>query len=129
MQVHPEIAQLRGSYAPQPSCDAAVAAWHALPEVAEVLAALAQFDAGKQLGDLPALARIVCDGAAAQAFTCALITPLIAALRVEPLAQLPLGHSAKPGMARLRLASHGRTGLALTAFAPRAATATAAASA
>lgn len=121
MQVHPEITRLRSSYAPQPCCDAALAAWHALPEVAEVLAALAQFDAGEELGDLPALARIVCDGAAAQAFTGALINPLITALRTEPLAQLPLGHSAKPGMARLRLASHGRSALALTAFAPRAA--------
>jgi hypothetical protein len=126
MQAHPMITTLRRAPAAQAECDAAVAAWLALPMVAEVLAQLAPFDAGEQLGDLPALARIVGDSRAAQVFADALITPLMAALQDEPLAQVPLSHSARPGMARLRLASHGRsalslTALSLTAFAPRAA--------
>ena len=121
MQVHPMITTLRRAPAAQAGCDAAVAAWLALPMVAEVLAQLAPFDAGEQLGDLPALARIVGDSRAAQAFADALITPLMAALQAEPLAQVPLGHSARSGMARLRLASHGRSAMSLTAFAPRAA--------
>lgn len=120
MHVHPDVARLRSAPAPQPGYDAALSAWRALPGVAAAIAALARFEAGEQLGALPALARIVCDAAAARAFAGGLITPLIAALRAEPLAQLPLGHSAAPGMARLRLASHGRTGLTLTVFAQRA---------
>lgn len=120
MHVHPDVARLRSAPALQLGCDAALAAWRALPDVAAAIAALARFDAGEQLGTLPALASIVCDAAAARAFADRLIAPLIAALRAEPLAQLPLGYSAAPGMARLRLASHGRTGLTLTVFAQRA---------
>mgnify|MGYP006175329789 CR=1 FL=1 len=35
----------------------------------------------------------------------------------QPLAQLPLRHSATPGIARIRLASSGRANLALAAYA------------
>jgi hypothetical protein len=119
MQVHPDVARLRGDGAPQPGCDAALSAWHGSPGGASVHAALAQYDAGQPPGDLPVLARIIADHAAAQAFAAGFIAPLIAALRAEPLAQLPLGHSAGPGMARLRLAEHGRAGLSLVAFARR----------
>ncbi len=122
MQVHPAVARLRGDGAAQPGCDAALAAWRGSPMVADVRAALARFDAGEPLGDLPALARIIADHAAAQAFVAGFIDPLTGALRAEPLAQLPIGHSAGPGMARLRLAEHGRAGLSLVAFAQRALT-------
>lgn len=120
MQVHPELAKLRSGDVPQPSCDAALAAWRGLPDVAAVLAAVARYDAGEQLDDLPALARIASDHAAALGFVAGLITLLIAALQAEPLAQLSMGHSAAPGMARLRLAGHARAGLTLVAFARRA---------
>ncbi len=95
MQVHPAVARLRGDGAPQPGCDAALAAWRGSPMVADVRAALARFDAGEPLGDLPALARIIADHAAAQAFVAGFIAPLTGALRAEPLAQLPIGHSAR----------------------------------
>jgi hypothetical protein len=119
MQVHPDVARLRSGEAPQPCCQAMLAAWRGLPEVAAVMAALARFDAGEPLDGLPALARVIADHTAALAFATEFITPLIAALRAEPLAQLLVGHSAGPGMARLRLATYGRAGLTLIAFARR----------
>lgn len=117
MQVHPDLARLRSGDAPQPSCDAALAAWRGLPEVAAVITALARFDAGEPLDGLPPLARIITDHAAARGFVADFINPLIAALRAEPLVQLALSHSSAPGMARLRLVGHGRAALTLVAFA------------
>lgn len=121
MQAHPALARLRSTPAPQPRTDAALAAWRAAPEVAAILAALSDYGAGASLAALPDLARVVADHTAAQALTDGLIAPLLAALRDEPLAQLPLGHSATPGLARLRLARAGRAALTLTAFARQAA--------
>lgn len=122
MQVHPAVARLRSDGAVQPGCDAALASWRGSPMVVDVRQTLAQFNAGEPLGDLPALACIIADRAAAQAFVAGFIAPLIGVLRAEPLAQLPLGHSCAPGMARLRLAEQGRAGLSLVAFAQRALT-------
>ncbi|KPF64826.1 hypothetical protein IP79_00895 [Porphyrobacter sp. AAP60] len=81
---------------------------------------LEKFHQGAAFEDLPFLVRLMRDHAAARAFADALITPFLAALRAEPLAQLPLGHSSAPGMARLRMATHGRAGVTLLAIAPRA---------
>jgi hypothetical protein len=120
MQVHPEVARLRGVGAPQPRCDAALAAWRARPEVAAIMAALARYDAGDALEDIPALSLLTRDHDAARVLVGGLTTMLIDALRAEPLAQLPLGHSAAPGMARLRLASAGRATLTLAAYTRRA---------
>jgi hypothetical protein len=120
MQVHPDMARLRSSDAPQPSCDAALTAWRTLPQVSAARTALAQYDAGAALGDVPDLARLTHELAAARAFAAGLITPLMAALRAEPLAHLPLGHSAAPGMARLRVIECGRSAVTLTALATRA---------
>lgn len=125
MQVHPAIAMLRSTPAPQHRIDAALAAWRAAPDVAAILAALGDYGAGAPLAALPVmvpgLAQVVADHAAARALTDGLIAPLLAALRDEPLAQFPLGHSATPGFARLRLAQAGRASLTLTAFARQAA--------
>lgn len=118
MHVHPAIAALRGHQAPQHRVDATLARWRASPAVAAALEALAAYGAGAQLADLPALARLVRAPAAAHDFADAFITPLVAALRAEPLAQLPLGYSAAPGLARIRLAESGRATLRLTVFAP-----------
>lgn len=120
MHIHPDLVRLRGRFAPQPCTDAAIAAWRALPDVAAVMAALARFDAGEGIAALPELARILSDGAAARAFAEGFIAPVSAAQKAEPLAQLPLGHSAGQAMVRLRLTSQGRTGLTLAVFAPRA---------
>jgi hypothetical protein len=119
MQIHPDVALLRGQGASQPACDAALAAWRALPQVIAVRAALAQLEQGAWIDDLPALARLVRDHAAATAFVAAFVAIMIEALRAEPLAHLPLGSSAAPGMARLRLIEQGRACLTLTALAPR----------
>jgi hypothetical protein len=120
MQVHPELARLRGVAAPQPRCDAALAAWRARSEVTAITAALARYDAGEALTALPELSRLTSDHDAAQTLIAGFIAPLIAALRAEPLAQLPLGHSTAPGIARLRLASEGHATLTLAAYARRA---------
>lgn len=122
MQVNSDVARLRGCGAPQQRCDEALASWRGSLAVADVCAALARFDKGEPLGDLPLLARVVTDYPTARAFVDNFIAPLTSALRAEPLAQLPLGHSSAPGMARLRLAEHGRAGLSLVAFAQRALT-------
>jgi len=117
--VHPDVARLREVNPAQPLTDAALAAWRARPEVAALGAALARYAAGEALAALPALARLMPGTDAARALVEGFAAPLQAALRAEPLALLPLGHSAAPGIARLRLASHGRAGLTLVAYAAR----------
>jgi hypothetical protein len=119
MQVHPDVARLRGDVAPQPVCDAAVAAWRSMPEVAAVRVALARLDEGEPLMDMPALRALLHDHAAARDFVAGFLAPMMAALRTQPLAHLPFGHSGGPGMARLRLIEQGRCCLTLTAMARR----------
>lgn len=119
MQVHPDVARLRSDGAPQPLTDAALAAWRATPAMAAVREALAAYDAGVRLDSLPALARLLSQHGAAAALVEQLLTPLLAALRAEPLAQLPFGHAAGSGPARLRLAEHGRSALSLAVYARR----------
>lgn len=120
MQVHPDIARLRSDGALQPRTDAALEQWRNTPHAIAAMESLAQFHQGAALEDVPFLARLVREHAAGQAFAEALITPFLAALQAEPLAQLPLGHSSGPGMARLRVATHGRASLTLLAIAQRA---------
>jgi hypothetical protein len=120
MQVHPDIVRLRSESALQPRTDAAVEQWRSTRSAIAAMEDLAQIHQGAALEDLPFLVRLMRDHAAARAFAEALITPFLAALRAEPLANLSLGHSSAPGMARLRIAAHGRAGLTLLAISPRA---------
>ena len=120
LQVHPDIARLRSNGALQPRTDAALTQWRNTRPAIAVTEGLAQFHQGAALADVPFLARLMRDHATAQAFAEALVTPFLAALQAEPLAQLPLGHSSGLGMARLRIATHGRAGLTLLAIARRA---------
>jgi len=119
MIVHPVIAGLRSRPAPQPTLDAALADWRSAPAASAMQAALAEFGAGAALDAVPDLARLLRDHAAASAFAHGFIAPVMAALTAEPLAQLPLSHSAASGIARLRLATSGRASLALAAYAIR----------
>ena len=80
---------------------------------------LAAYGAGAALEAVPALARLMQDHGAALALAQTFIAPVMAALRAEPLAQLPLGHSTAPGIVRIRLAESGRASLALAAYAKR----------
>jgi len=121
MLVHPAIAALRGEVAPQPRVDAALAEWRARPDVAAVREGLAAYGAGAPLAAAAPLARLLHDAGAARALAEGLIEPLAAALGAEPLAQLPFGTAARPGLARIRLAESGRAALNLAVFAPRAA--------
>jgi len=118
MLVHPATARLRSKGASQPQIDTALAAWRALLQVAAVLEALADYGAGAPLADDSALAGLLADHAAAAGLVAGFIDPFMQALRAEPLAQLPLGFSAKPGLARIRLAESGRAALSLAVFAP-----------
>jgi hypothetical protein len=120
MHAHPDVARLRGAMAPQPACDAALATWRASPQVEALRAALGRLEAGAPLADLPSLARLMHDHAAAMQLVEGFLASLMTALRAEPLAHLPIGHSGAPGMARLRLIEHGRSCLMLTALARRA---------
>lgn len=117
MQIHPDLARLRCSDSPQPGLEAALAVWRSLPEMAALTAALARFAEGAALADVPALAQVLTDPAAARALADGFVTPLAAAQRAAPLALLPLGHASGPGMARLRLAAEGCAALNLVAFA------------
>lgn len=117
MIVHPVIAGLRSRPAPQPCLDTALAQWRGLPEVAAMRDGLAAYGAGAALGEVPALARLMRDHAAALALAQGFIAPVETALRAEPLAQLPLGHASPSGIARIRLAESGRASLALAAYA------------
>lgn len=119
MHIHPDVAGLRHGLPAQPLTDAALARWRARGEVAAVLAALPVFDAGAALEEVPVLARLLSDAGTAARLAGGLIEALAPALAAEPLAQLPLGHTTAPGMARLRLASHGRSALTLAAYACR----------
>ncbi len=120
MQMNPELVRLRSKPAPQPATDAALAGWRAEPDVVALGRALARWEAGTPLGEVPELARLIADCHAARSFAERFMAPLMDALTDEPLAQLSLGHSSAPGMARLRLLGHARAGLSLTVFAPRA---------
>ena len=120
MHLHPDITRLREGLPAQPLTDAALARWRSHADVAAAVAALAQFDEGAALEDVPALARLFIDSGAAAVLAEALFDPLVRALKAEPLAQVSLGHASAPGVARLRLASHGRTSLTLAAYACRA---------
>lgn len=120
MLVHPATARLRSKGASQPQVEAALAAWRARPQVSAVLDALAAYGAGAPLADGSALAVLLADHAAAAGLVAGLIDPLMQALRAEPLAQLPLGFSAKPGFARLCLGQSGRAALSLAVFARQA---------
>lgn len=119
MLVDPAIERLRSEGAPQPQVDAVLAAWRALPEVGKVAHALAASGAGGVLAADGALARLMASRDAAMALVAAFIDPLAVALRAEPLAQPPIGFSATPGLARIRLIECGRAGLSLAVFAPR----------
>jgi hypothetical protein len=119
MIVHSAIAGLRSRPAPQPCLDAALVQWRAAPATRAMRDGLAAYGAGAVLDAVPVLARLLRDHAAALALSDDFITPVITALRAEPLAQLPLGHSAAPGIARIRLAESGRASLALAAYARR----------
>lgn len=119
MIVHPLIAGLRSRPAPQPTLDAALADWRSTPAASAMQAALAAFGAGAALDAVPDLARLLRDPATASGLAQGFIAPVMAALIAEPLAQLPLGHSATPGIARIRLASSGRANLALATYALR----------
>ncbi|MFN3864501.1 MAG: hypothetical protein ACK4RT_09505 [Erythrobacter sp.] len=117
MIVHPAIAGLRRRPAPQPNLDAALARWRDSLSARAMRAGLAAYGADAPLDAVPALARLLRDSAAASALVQEFIAPVMAALAAEPLAQLPLGHSAAPGIARIRLADSGRASLALAAYA------------
>ncbi|MEE4317126.1 MAG: hypothetical protein V2I74_09115, partial [Erythrobacter sp.] len=119
MHVHPDIAGLRRKGASQPSLDAALARWRALPATAELLQALAAYGAGAALESRPVLARLLQECGAAACLAAGFIDGLVEALRAEPLAQLPLGHATTPGLARIVIAQSGRAALRLAAFAPR----------
>lgn len=119
MQVDPAIALLRSQRAPQRRVDAALALWQAQEPAAGVLADLAAYGAGAALDGLAALSAVLVAPAKAEALVQGLMAPLIEALQAEPLAQLPFGTSAMPGLARIRMAQSGRAALTLSAFAPR----------
>lgn len=120
MRIHPDLARLReGDDHAQPRTDAALAAWRARPEIAAVSAQLLHWDQGERLEVLPALARLMADRGAAEELSGALADALAEPLMAEPLAQLPFAHSAAPGLARLRLVTHGRAALTLAVHAPR----------
>ncbi|MFN4020504.1 MAG: hypothetical protein ACK4IC_08300 [Erythrobacter sp.] len=117
MIVHPAIAGLRSRPAPQPRLDAALARWRGSHSARTMHAGLAAYGEGAPLDAVPDLARLLRDCAAASALAHDFIAPVMAALTTEPLAQLPLGHSAAPGIVRIRLADSGRASLALAAYA------------
>lgn len=119
MHVRPDVARLRNGLPAQPLTDAALARWRGREDVAAVLAGMARFGEGAALWDVPALARLLRDHGAAGALAGALVEGLAPALAKEPLALLPLGHATRPGLARLRLASHGRASLSLATYARR----------
>jgi hypothetical protein len=116
MQVHPALAALRQTGALPPGCDAALTQWRSAPVVAAIIDALAAFSRGAGLAALPALARLFTDRETAQGVADSLIGALLPVLRAAPLAQPGLGHSAIPGVQRLRLATHGRAALTLSVF-------------
>jgi hypothetical protein len=112
-----DLEALRGDWpAPrraQGRVEAAVEAWWARAEVSPVRAELERYGTGQALADCPSLSALVSDLGVARAALAALVDPLCAALRAEPLAHVPFRQQLSGGVAVLQLAQAGGAALTL----------------
>ena len=117
MRIDPQLLALRGNASPQRDAQDRVFAarerWRT--EQADILGELAAFADGLRLEECPALSDVIRDHAAAIAFVGELLDPMLAALRAEPLGQVPLRQFSGNGVSSLLVAREGRAMLLLSA--------------
>ena len=119
MRIDPQLRALRSDHAPQRQAqialEAARDAWFGGP-ADPVLRELERYGQGGVLDDFPALARLFADTAAAKGLIRSLVDGLLAAVRNNPLGQVPLRHQYKDGLSVLQIAQRGRAALSLIGY-------------
>ncbi|MFA6218515.1 MAG: hypothetical protein WC692_01925 [Erythrobacter sp.] len=120
MHVAAELETLRGNWPAQRRADGrmeqAVRTWWAGSGVAGLKDELARYAEGRELNECPGLTRLTADGDRARSVCAALIEALCAALREEPLGQVPFRHQASEGGAMLQISQSGGAALTLVAY-------------
>lgn len=123
MHIHRDIAALRSDFPAQRRLQAAFKrasdAWHLSEPVAEFRRALAGYADDGVLANHPTLANLVGNHAAAQGFADDFIVRFVAALRAEPLGEVPFGHSTGAGFSRMQLLNCDGATLSICAFEKR----------
>ena len=122
MQVHPDIAALRGDPASQrrsrDHLGKVLADWHQQEAVAAFRRECEGFASGGAVSGFPALAALMGDRDTAREFVDAFAHPFIAALRAEPLGEAPFRHNTGEGFARIQLLQSGGVTLSLCVYEP-----------
>lgn len=122
MQVHPDIAALRGDRAPQRHAQAAMAAardaWAAEPGASETLAELEAYGAGAPLEACPMLEALFTGQGEAERLTALLSRHYCAALAANPYGHPPFRNGFDGVASSLLLARSGRAQLILQAREP-----------
>lgn len=123
MRIDPILAQLRRDPAPQLRAQTVLEAvrngWFMGPEAAPLLDDLDRYGAGAAFAECRALGAIFSEPALARRLIDALVRPMIAALRENPLGHVPLRHQFTPGLMILQLAGAGRAALSLICYEAR----------
>ena len=116
MRIDPALRALRGDPASQRRAQKLALsvrdAWQALPQVADMLGDLAAYGRGECLRECGALDAVF-EPSATTSFVAGFFATMAAAVRAQPLAQLPFRHSLSNGHAVIHLAQAGRATLAL----------------
>ena len=119
MRIDPAIRALQHDVASQARArrvhEAAKRAWQQSSNVRPVLADLQRFGAGHPLSACGALQGAIRDPAKAHAFAGSLMDALCAAMRREPLGQVPFRHQLSGGVCVVQIAQTGRATLSLVA--------------
>ena len=122
MHVHPAIAALRANPALQRRAQAQMAAAREAGLASEIAKGvhsdLLQYGKGAELSTLSELSLVMTDQVAAQRLIKGQNDPLIAALRREPLGEVPLRQTSSAGFARMQLLEVGGVTLSLCIYEP-----------
>lgn len=122
MHVHPDIAALRSDPALQrrarSKMDEALMAWRAKDEVRAIQRCMAELDQGTSFEQVPALRDLLTDLPTAQAFVDDMIEVFGAAMKAEPLGEVPFQHNSNRAYSRMQIAQAGHTVLSLAAYEP-----------
>ncbi|MHA7818970.1 MAG: hypothetical protein ACX930_04910 [Erythrobacter sp.] len=123
MQVHSEIEALRSDPASQrrsaDAMGAALATWHRQTEVTDLQRELATYSHGGELDECTALSLLLSDHVRARSFVVGFVRHFTAALRDEPLGEVPFRRSSSDGFSRVQLLRSGGAVLSICAYEPR----------
>lgn len=123
MQVHPDISALRSDAALQRQANdtmsAAFSDWKESEGYARIASDLKAYDQGRALADCADLGRMLANVEAADAFVASWRDALLAALRTQPLGNVPSRHSISKGLTTIQLTVAGNATLSLLAYEER----------